>query len=55
MLRSSVDIVAVNVFDQDGTITMTGNYEWFAQKNIIVQQNVSTRNNVGSAELTVMR
>jgi hypothetical protein len=29
--RASID-VAVNVFDQDGTITMSGNYEWFAQK-----------------------
>jgi acyl-coenzyme A thioesterase PaaI-like protein len=29
--RASIE-VTVNVFDQDGTITMSGNYEWFAQK-----------------------
>ena len=29
--RASIE-VAVNVLDQDGTITMSGNYEWFAQK-----------------------
>jgi hypothetical protein len=29
--RSSIT-VAVNVLDEDGTITMSGNYEWFVQK-----------------------
>jgi acyl-coenzyme A thioesterase PaaI-like protein len=29
--RASIE-VAVDVLDQDGTITMSGSYEWFAQK-----------------------
>ncbi|MFH0781872.1 MAG: YiiD C-terminal domain-containing protein [Pseudomonadota bacterium] len=29
--RATIE-VAVNVLDQDGTITMSGNYEWFAQR-----------------------
>lgn len=29
--RASIE-VTVNVFDQDGTVVMSGTYEWFAQK-----------------------